>query len=185
VRKAIETATALFTWLSGRNGPDQQAAIAFKARDFRPGDGGSINLESVGLLDRDKVNAECPRLGEVQARTNAAAAAVDREGGNFTPAKYGTAVHTNLKRQIDDLRDPDFVAERSFLKGRENVRYGEKDSIRIDVLENVGNGTVCVYDIKTGERGLSMARTVEIYREVQANYMGVQRIIISEIRPRR
>lgn len=129
VRKTFEAAIAFFAGLSARNGPDQQAVIAFKARDFRPGEGGGTDLESVGLLDRDTVNAECPRLGEVQARTDAAAAAVDREAGNFTPATYGTAVHTNLKRQIDDLNDPNFKAEKSFLKAQEEVRYGAKDSI--------------------------------------------------------
>jgi hypothetical protein len=32
------------------------------------------------------------------------------------PAEFGTAVHTNLKRQIDGLSDPDFRAEVSYLK---------------------------------------------------------------------
>ena len=52
-----------------------------------------------------------------------------------------------------------------------------------DVLENVGNGTVCVYDIKTGKRGLSFARTVEIATKVHKSFSGVQRIIVIETRP--
>lgn len=67
-------------------------------------------------------------------------------------------MHFNLKEQIARLRDPDFRAEVSYLKNQEE-NYGGKDSIRIDVLEKVGDGTVCVYDIKTGQRGLSVART--------------------------
>ena len=41
-----------------------------------------------------------------------------------------------------------------------------KNTIRIDVLEyNEKNDTVCVYDIKTGRRGLSLPRMIEIARE--------------------
>jgi hypothetical protein len=53
------------------------------------------------------------------------------------------------------------------------------------VLERVGDGTVCVYDIKTGRRGLSVARTAEVAANVFKAYAGTQRIIVSEIRPRR
>ena len=49
----------------------------------------------------------------------------------------------------------------------------------------VGDGTVCVYDIKTGRRGLSVARTAEIATNVFKAYEGTRRIIISEIRPGR
>jgi hypothetical protein len=70
------------------------------------------------------------------------------------------------------------------VKNREE-NYGRKDSIRIDVLEKVSDGTVCVYDIKTGQRGLSAARTSEIATNVFKAYPGTQRIIVSEIRPKR
>ena len=62
-------------------------------------------------------------------------------------------------------------------------RYGEKGSIRVDVLENRGNGTVCVYDIKTGQSGLSPARMAEIAGTVFRTYAGTKRIIVTEIRP--
>jgi hypothetical protein len=130
--------------------------------------------------------AALPHSASAVARiSDAAAAAVDRLPGNLAPARYGSAVHTDLKKQIDDLKDRDFVAERSFLKGQIDVRYGEKDSVRIDVLENIGNGTVCVYDIKTGDRGLSLLRMNEIAGEVYARYPGTQRIIVTEVRPSR
>src|SRR5215510_2171845 len=40
----------------------------------------------------------------------------------------------------------------------------------------------CVYDIKTGQRGLSPARTTEIATNVFKAYPATQRIIVSEIR---
>lgn len=184
VQKAIEVGLAFYTWLSARNGRDSQAIITFNASEFKPDGRGELDLSGVKLLDRDEVDAACPRLGEVQERTDYAADGVRRSGRYLPPAEFGTAVHTNLKKQIEDLDDPNFRAEVSYVKNEEE-NYGRKNSIRIDVLENVGDGTVCVYDIKTGRRGLSVARTAEIAMNVFKAYKGTQRIIVSEIRPGR
>ena len=184
VRKAIEAGLAFYTWLSARNGRDSQAIITFNASEFKPDGRGELDLSDVKLLDRDKVDAACPRLGEVQNRTDVAAGAIRRSGRHLPPAEFGTAVHSNLKKQIEALDDPDFRAEVSYVKNKEE-NYGRKDSIRIDVLENVGDGTVCVYDIKTGRKGLSVARTTEIALNVFKAYPGTQRFIVSEIRPGR
>jgi hypothetical protein len=62
-------------------------------------------------------------------------------------------------------------------------RYGQKDTVRVDVLENVKNGTVCVYDIKTGERTLPAVRMEEIARSVYRHYPNARRIIVTEVRP--
>ena len=184
VRKAIEAGLAFYTWLSARNGRDSQAIITFNASEFKPDGRGELDLSDVKLLDRDKVDAACPRLGEVQNRTDVAAGAIRRSGRHLPPAEFGTAVHSNLKKQIEALDDPDFRAEVSYVKNKEE-NYGRKDSIRIDVLENVGDGTVCVYDIKTGRKGLSVARTAEIATNVFKAFPGTQRFIVSEIRPGR
>jgi hypothetical protein len=69
--------------------------------------------------------------------------------------------------------------QRSFLTA------GQYGTIRIDVFEEAPNQTVCVYDIKTGKRGLSPARMLEIATKVFAAYNDVKRIIITEIRPSR
>jgi len=95
-------------------------------------------------------------------------------------------VHSHLKRQIDNLHDPNFRAEVSRLKGHEDdVRHGTKGSIRIDVIENAGGGTVCVYDIKTGTSGLSPARMAEIAHAAFKHFPNTQGIIVTEVRPRR
>ena len=184
VRKAIEAGLAFYTWLSARNGRGSQAIITFNASEFKPDGRGELDLSDVKLLDRDKVDAACPRLDEVQDRTDVAADAIRRSGRYLPPAEFGTAVHSHLKKQIEALDDPDFRAEVSYVKNKEE-NYGRKDSIRIDVLENVGDGTVCVYDIKTGRRGLSVARTAEIAMNVFKAFPGTQRFIVSEIRPGR
>jgi hypothetical protein len=90
----------------------------------------------------------------------------------------------SLKNQISDLDDPDFRAEVSVLKTLYET-YGIKDSVRIDVLENVRNGTVCVYDIKTGRSGLTAGRAREIAQRVFDSYGEARRIIVFETRPTR
>jgi hypothetical protein len=138
----------------------------------------------VGRLTREETDVACPRHGEVQSRTDEAAGTVRREGNYLTPTQYGTAVHKNLADQIRVLDDPNFRAEASFIKSRD-AGYGEVGSKRIDVLENVGNGTVCVYDIKTGTRGLALQRSGEIAGAVHYYFPRTQSIIVIETRPRR
>jgi hypothetical protein len=79
-----------------------------------------------------------------------------------------------------------FRAEVSRLKGQEaDAAYGARGSIRIDVFENVGRGTICVYDIKTGEAGLSARRMADIAESAFEYFPNTKRIIITEVRPRR
>jgi hypothetical protein len=68
-------------------------------------------------------------------------------------------VHTRLKALIEKLEPwelPEgsvFSAEKSLMKTRDET-LAIKGSIRIDVFEDLRNLTVCVYDIKTGLKGL-------------------------------
>lgn len=166
LEKTVELGLTLYTWLSTRNSRDEKAVIAFSAREYVAGEAPQLALDYVGTLPRDGVEEACPRLGEVQWRTDEAVDTVRRRGAiDLSPTQFGTAVHLSLKRQIDALVDPSFRAEVSVLKTIDEA-YGAKDSIRVDVLEDTGDGTVCVYDIKTGKRGLGFARTAEIARMV-------------------
>ena len=66
---------------------------------------------------------------------------------------------------------------------KKELRRGLEDTIRVDVLEDVGNKTICVYDIKTGRRALHIPRMFEIARSVAKHFKGTRRIIVTEIRP--
>jgi len=183
-QKTIEAAAALYVWLSSKNDGDGSAVLVFRAAEYAPGEAPAAEPVRVGRLDREQTDIACPRHGEVQQRTDDAADTVRREGNYWTPQGYGTQVHKNLERQIKLLSDPNFVAEQSLSKN-DFENYGATGSIRIDVLERVGNGTVCVYDIKTGARGLSLSRSVEIVGNVFKNYSDTSRIILIETRPRK
>jgi hypothetical protein len=148
----------------------------------RPEDGPDPKATWVGRLTREETDAACPRHGEVQDRTDAAAELAKREGNYVTASQYGTQVHTNLKDQIDALDDGNFVAERSYIKS--NIEdYGTRGSVRVNILEKVGNDTVCVYDIKTGRSGLTPGRSAEIAGAVIVHYGPGQRTIAIETRP--
>jgi hypothetical protein len=179
----IQAALTLFAALSALNSRNSRAILEFNARGIDRGADGTPDFAASRLLSRDEVDNECPRLSEVQQRTDFAAASVDRSD-YARPSEYGTAIHTRLAAQIKALDDPNFRAEISLLK-EAPARYGMPDSIRIDIYERVGNGTVCVYDIKTGKEGLSIARFTEIATRVLKIFPETTRIIISEIRPTR
>lgn len=53
-------------------------------------------------------------------------------------------------------------------------------AVRVDVLEDREVGPVCVYDLKTGRRGLSRARTIEFATRLV--HLG-RPIVIIEVRP--
>lgn len=184
-------AAALYAWMSGQNTPDSTAVLAFRANAFTPGaDAGSPAIW-VGSLTKEQVDEACPRHAEVQSITNQAADLIDR-GRYDTSQQYGTAVHSWIKTEINGPdttpesppRDQNFRAEVSFIKSvREN--YGTEKSIRVDVYENPGTGTVCVYDIKTGLKPLTGPRMLEIASNIQYFYPGTRSIIVTEVRPRR
>ncbi len=186
----ISSALSLYGWLSARNKLDGLQAVAgFNAGDYVPSPD-AINLSFVGQLREDEVDRACPRFLEVRSRTDAAVDAVGPRSDYRSAAEFGTAVHSNLKSQVENLGDPTFRAERSFLKSyyegpREEIPYGSPNSLRIDVYEKRDNGIVCVYDIKTGKGGLSPERAAEIAGTVYKRFSGVRRIIVTEVRPRR
>jgi hypothetical protein len=92
-----------------------------------------------------------------------------------------------VKNDIVGLNDPYLKAERSYLKGIEDG-YGVKDTVRIDGLGRVRKrpDTACIYDIKTGERGLSFPRMMEMVVNTQLAFNGaIRRFIVTEVRPSR
>ncbi len=185
VGKTLQLGMILYVALSARNGPDAQAVAAFTSREYTPGASTEPQVAFVGQLTRDQVEQACPRLPEVQERADIAADAFAGDRTSMSPQQYGTAVHTHLKHQIDGLLDPDFRAEVSFLKSRAADYYGQRGSIRIDVLERSKDDTVCVYDIKTGEAALGPWRSFEMVDRVRHAFPRWRRMIITEIRPTR
>jgi hypothetical protein len=191
VAAIVIAATTLYTWMSSRNTADEKAVFAFNASAFVPGADPKQPAIWVGKLTHKEVADACPRFADVQSLADQSVALINR-GSYTSAATYGTAVHKWIQDEINGPpttparppRDPNFRAEVSLIKSRLET-FGKLGSIRIDVYENPRTGTVCVYDIKTGDKGLSPLRALEIASNVQTFYPGTQKIIVTETRPRR
>jgi hypothetical protein len=186
---------SLFGALSARNAPGNRAILEFNAREFLRDPYAALDPTNVKQLTRQEVENVCKKLDDVQDRTNRIASTVQANSPSLNAQQYGTAVHTHLAYEINEPRrpdnspkDPNYRAEVSYWKMREDHVYGRKDSIRIDVFENAGRNVVCVYDIKTGQSrrsGLGFGRMLEIAKHVLGAYPNVERVIITEVRPHR
>lgn len=134
---------------------------------------------AVTTLAAAEINQLCARLPDVQAIVNAAAAELAPLRSTMNAAKWGTLVHSLAKKMIDARRvaEPEVwgnvFAEISLdlsdvAEGEDNiVRYGKEGSTRLDVLEIVNAELACVYDAKTGKRGLSASRVAQIAAVVE------------------
>jgi hypothetical protein len=180
-------AVTLFSWLSSRKDPNRTAVLAFKARKYEKREvQGRHELSWVGYVKRDELKGVCKKLDDVQGYTDKAVKDVLKIGDYDGPAVFGTKVHHLIAKQINGLGKSDFVAEVSRIKSKEaDARYGEKGSIRIDALENHSDiSTVCVYDPKTGKRGLSLPRSNELAETAFEKFKYIpNHIIMIEVRP--
>jgi hypothetical protein len=196
VEKLLQAGIALYTWWLSSKEPGKDVVFAFNANEYRPDETLGEPPVWVGKRTREEVEEACRKLGTVQSFTDEASRSLNR--AHFKDAQtYGTAVHKEVKIKVNggdgEPRDPDFRAEVSFLKWREETgdwagkveRYGLKDTIRVDVLERRSDDVVCVYDIKTGKSGLSTRRAREIFHNVSVTFPGTRRILVTEVRPTR
>jgi hypothetical protein len=172
---------ALFAWLSDRKDRYHTAVFAFK----NPGTKEEPEISWVGHLKQDELRKTCERLPDVQQFTDKAVKEVRENEEYEGPASFGSRVHRVIAKKVRDYGDPDFQAEKSAIKSKEEADYGEKDSVRIDAYENRPHiSTVCVYDPKTGRRGLSFPRMGELAEAARTLFhYNPQHILVIEVRP--
>jgi hypothetical protein len=103
-----------------------------------------------------------------------------------TPQQYGIAVHTAFGAAVKALKLPPHVGtlevEQSYNRSG-SARYGERDSIRTDViLRNAQGVIIAIYDVKTGDAEMRPS-TEQRYREYTRVSPAVQLIILRARRP--
>jgi len=148
----------------------------------------------VEQLNEEELRDACPKTEEFGDMLRRIAAGIPREGRSAQ--QWGTEVHMAMKREIirkygeaaGQSSDPRIRAEISFLDGKEGTIYGTRGSTRLDILHHVeGTNDICIYDIKTGERGLSEEQARRAIEEATkfAGRQGIlnPRIYIVELRP--
>jgi hypothetical protein len=186
VRAITAAGWVLYTWLSSRRDRDRSAVFAFKAGKYENrGTKEQPEVVFVGRLTRDEVSEVCKQLVDVQERTDAAVAKVREDADYEGPAEFGTKVHKVVAAGIGK-KNRNYKAEVSGFKSKDaDIQYGAQGSTRIDVYEHPpDSSTVCVYDLKTGERGLSSPRMTELAQTAQRLFgRDPKYILVVEVRP--
>jgi hypothetical protein len=165
-----------------------------------------------GSLTRDEVNSFCKKLKRVQELTDDAVNTVRTKAAYKGPADFGTKVHLEIKNKILSDRKETLVPELSVIKSIEEsghrlgnasrakssdlagiagvtpeiaAAYATLGSVRMDQLENIPEkSTVCIYDPKTGRRGLSFPRMNELAAAAHKHFgYHPEYIIVTEVRP--
>lgn len=194
VRQAVGAAgTILFGWLSPSDDIDgQRTVMGFVPREYQPSRPGQLDLAFVGKPGEEEVKNACKKLETVQELTDRAARAAGDPRQFSSMATYGTDVHVRFKDFVESLKNENFRAERSFLKeaadptSRDELDIGYPRSVRVDAYEyRPESGTLCVYDLKTGRRGLSVPRSDILATAAYLGIRDVRRVIMLEVRPRK
>jgi|EndMetStandDraft_8_1072994.scaffolds.fasta_scaffold36819_2 hypothetical protein len=185
--RIIAAALTLFAWLAGRKDRDRTPVFAFKAAEYENrGTKKQPDITWVGYVKREELEDVCDKLGDVQKYTDEAVKEVREDNDYKGPADFGTKVHKVIAKKVDDYGDRNFKAEVSWIKSKLEAAYhGEKDSVRIDAFEYRPKiSTACVYDPKTGARGLSLPRMGELAQTAYWLFGHKPRhIIVIEVRP--
>lgn len=127
----------------------------------------------------------------LQAITNEAAAKMSVMRLTATAQNFGVAVHAEVHRQItmrkllSPLQYGDVFSEMSISTDGltsidRRVYYGRSETSRLDVYERVNATTACIYDVKTGRRGLSLSRTTDLVSRT-TKIPGVTNVIVLQI----
>jgi hypothetical protein len=139
-------------------------------------------------MTREEVTDICS-LKDVEDRAQAAVNKVATEQPRLPPAVFGTKVHWEYEGRYRIPWQFRFPRRAILPQGGRNTalqagryRYGTRGSVRIDVFEKVRDDLVCVYDLKTGTRGLSIPRMIEISTRVLRHFPPQARVIVTEVR---
>jgi len=186
----------LFSLLSDLNDDEQQTIISFRSRKFRKdGPERSFDPEGVQILTWEEAKDICgAHFEKVQKLADKAYENVKKDK-SLSPQELGTEVHKRVEERINGLKAHDrkrgeknyenLEAELSFAREEKgNDRRGAKDTVRLDVYNKVDDKTVCIDDIKTGGKPLSYGRMRELASAVSKKYPDIERIIVTEVRPK-
>ncbi len=183
----LGAALVLYSHWLGTRQANEEIVLAFKAEEFEVGADSPV---WVSKRTREEVIKMCgEKFNELQDLANSIAASTSRR--DFPdPADFGKKVHTKMKNEIhgpdETPKDPNLRAEISLQEkedgsGTEEARYGAKDTTRLDIYHDLGNGTVCVYDVKTGKSGLGKKQISKIAKRVN-RFRKPKRFVVVEIR---
>ena len=136
----------------------------------------------IGNLSQEEVETACPAYPKVQSVTSSSDAQIRAQNPDATPQEIGNMVHKEVDAAFKG--QPGFKTNAGFLKDEE-LKNGLRlaGSSFLDVLHDVGNGTICIFDIKTGLSGLGSRQINQYWNAAKDAFEDAQRIYILEVRP--
>jgi hypothetical protein len=184
VATTLEAAALLFTYLLAR-GPSFGKAPGTTALryDFEPDAGKKFPLIWVGPIHQTTLNQACPLNEEVQSVTNEAAKRLRALNPKLDNARLGNLIHYDIANTFDRLNYPNVRVELSLDSVGKETGYGENNSVRLDLYELSPSNKVCVYDYKTGSKGLGGSRAMRLARTAKYHYPQSDGIIVIQVRP--
>ncbi|TXM98077.1 hypothetical protein FV222_14995 [Methylobacterium sp. WL103] len=185
ILRTLELAGTLFATLSAQRGR-YGTVLGTTAHEFRGAeDFRHMPAIWVGPLDQASLDAACPKTGEIQTQLDAVAAAVRGSGVYRTPQAIGTAIHVLMDRWAKAQDIANFKSELSILKNGDEGTYGQSGTSRLDQYHRPQPAVACVYDYKTGLRGLSWSEWVRYATRSKTYFPATQRIIVIQMRESR
>ena len=168
---------------AGVTGQQADGSIGLLALSVRGGSWAAGDERPViGRLSQEEVETACPAYPKVQSVTSSSDAKVRAQNPNATSQEIGNMVHKEVDAAFKG--QPGFKTNAGFLRDEE-LKNGLRlaGSSFLDVLHDVGNGTICIFDIKTGLSGLGSRQINQYWNAAKDAFEDAQRIYILEVRP--
>jgi hypothetical protein len=168
---------------AGATGREADGSIGLLALSVRGGSWAAADERPViGRLSQEETDAACPAYPKVQAVTSLSDAKIRAQNPDASPQQVGNLVHQEVEAFFKG--QPGFKTNAGLLDGvllRNGLRL--PGSSFLDVLHDVGNGTICIFDVKTGISGLGSKQINQYWNEAKRAFGYAQRIYILEVRP--
>ncbi len=173
---------------AGSLGPQADGTVGVLAYAYRGQhwSKGSQAVPVVGDLSKATVDAICTAYDAVQNLTTSTYQAVAASPG-MRPQQIGTTVHRIIETIVEGWPPTSFAtfSGNVGLMGKRGRIKGARvaGSSWLDVLQDNGNNTVCVYDIKTGNATLQDPQASRYLDEVRKFKQNATDIIVIEVKP--
>jgi hypothetical protein len=142
----------------------------------------------IGRLDIATVDQSCPRFSDVHQTAIEADAMIRAANPDLSPRELGTLIHQEIRNEVRSW--PEFKvgvwSEQGFFEGiRNDNAILPRGASRIDILEDSGRNTVCIYDPKTGDTDMRPKQMIQYWQEALAFRPNATRIFVIPIYTKR
>ena len=152
--------------------PPPMRGLSWSSGDERP---------LIGRLDIANVEKSCPRFSDVHQVAVEADAMVRAANPDLSPRELGNLIHREIRNEVQSWPEIKIGvwSEQGFFQGIENDNeILPRGSSRIDVLEDSGRNTVCIYDPKTGNTDMRPKQMLQYWQEARAFKPNATRIYV-------